>query len=47
MRRERLGPNSRFRVCSRVDEAANQVIVLASGVNQESGLLIGGEEIDL
>jgi hypothetical protein len=43
----RLGPNNRFRVLYRTDEASNQIIVLAIGVKDGNRLLIGGEEIDL
>jgi hypothetical protein len=43
----RLGPNNRFRVLYRINETADQVIVLAIGVKEGNRLLIGGEEIEL
>lgn len=43
----RLEPNNRFRVLYRVDEATDQVVVLAIGVKDGNHLWIGGEEFVL
>jgi hypothetical protein len=43
----RFGPDNRFRVFYRVDEAARQVLVLAIGEKRGTRLVIGGEEFEL
>jgi mRNA-degrading endonuclease RelE of RelBE toxin-antitoxin system len=41
----RFGPDNRFRVFYRVDEAEGKVYILAIGEKQGNRLRIGGEEI--
>jgi mRNA-degrading endonuclease RelE of RelBE toxin-antitoxin system len=43
----RFGPDNRFRVFYRVDEAERKVYILAIGEKQDNRLRIGGEEIVL
>jgi hypothetical protein len=42
----RCGPDNRFRIFYEVDSTARQVQVLAIGVKDRKGLLIGGEEYE-
>jgi hypothetical protein len=43
----RLGPNNRFRVFYDIDQQERTISILAIGVKQGGGLLLGGEEVQL
>ncbi|RME75357.1 MAG: addiction module toxin RelE [Chloroflexi bacterium] len=43
----RFGPNNRFRVFYRTDEAKQEVRILAVGVKKRNELWIGGERFEL
>ena len=42
----RLGPKNRFRVFDQIDDAGQQVKVVAIGVKERNRLTIGGEEVE-